>query len=191
MSVRIFVGNLPYSVREEELREHFSAAGSVINVILPTDRETGRQRGFAFIDFNDRTQAEEAIRRFNNQSFKGRSLAVKEALAKEARPQSATAPRSLSPQPTTTEAGSSSDAPPTVGGKPARGFGPDAEPYRRRSKNKGMPRSERAPKGPMREMVTGQFRSGDDDYDDYDDDDELTGEEGMDQSNAEDDEANN
>jgi cold-inducible RNA-binding protein len=71
MAVRLFVGNLPYSATEAELREHFSAVGSVSYISLPTDRETGRPRGFAFIEFNDPAQAQEAIRRFNNQPFKG------------------------------------------------------------------------------------------------------------------------
>src|SRR2546423_251506 len=86
MPVRLFVGNLPYNATEAELREHFSAVGPVSYLSLPTDRETGQPRGFAFIEFNDRAHAEEAIRRFNNQSFKGRPIAVSEARARESRP---------------------------------------------------------------------------------------------------------
>src|SRR5947207_2395437 len=86
MPVRLFVGNLPYDAAEEDIRAHFSAAGNVLNVFVPLDRETGRKRGFAFVEFNDLAQAQEAIRLFSNQSFKGRPLAVNEARAKESRP---------------------------------------------------------------------------------------------------------
>lgn len=79
MAVRLFVGNLPYSITEADLREHFSAVGPVSGVWLPTDRETGRPRGFGFVEFEDRAVAEEAIRRFNNQPLGGRQLAVNEA----------------------------------------------------------------------------------------------------------------
>ena len=86
MSVRLFVGNLPYDATEDEIRAHFAAAGNLASVFIPVDRETGRKRGFAFVEFSDGAQAQEAIRLFNNQPFKGRSLAVNEARAKEAGP---------------------------------------------------------------------------------------------------------
>ena len=85
MPVSLFVGNLPYNATEAELRELFSEVGSLVNVYLPTDRETGKLRGFAFVDFRERTDAEEAIRRFNQQLFKGRPLTVNEARPKEDR----------------------------------------------------------------------------------------------------------
>src|SRR5688572_30872728 len=86
MPVRLFVGNLPYDATEEDIRTHFSTAGNVLNVFVPVDRETGRKRGFAFVEFNDNAAAQEAIRLFNSQPFKGRPLAVNEARAKESRP---------------------------------------------------------------------------------------------------------
>src|SRR5262245_56038904 len=86
MPVRLFVGNLPYDATEEDIRAHFSTAGNVLNVFVPLDRETGRKRGFAFVEFNDATEAQEAIRLFNSQPFRGRPLAVNEARAKESRP---------------------------------------------------------------------------------------------------------
>jgi RNA recognition motif-containing protein len=89
MSVRLFVGNLPYDATEDEIRAHFSPAGNLASVFIPVDRETGRKRGFAFVEFSEGTQAQEAIRLFNNQPFKGRSLAVNEARAKEAGPRPA------------------------------------------------------------------------------------------------------
>src|SRR5947209_5989509 len=155
MAVRLFVGNLPYNTTEAELRDHFSAVGPLTYVHLPTDRESGRPRGFAFVELDDRAQAEEAIRRFNNQLFKGRPIAVNEARAREDRPRpGAPARPSLSrPAPP----GPIMDrAMPASGEKISRDFGPDAAP-RRRTKGKGGPKSERAPKGPMREVVRGRF----------------------------------
>jgi RNA recognition motif-containing protein len=83
MSVRLFVGNLPYDATEEDIRAHFATAGNLTSVFLPVDRETGRKRGFGFVEFSDAAAAQEAIRLFNNQPFKGRALAVNEARAKE------------------------------------------------------------------------------------------------------------
>jgi hypothetical protein len=79
MSVRLFVGNLPYSVTEDDVRNHFAAVGPVVSVKIPVDRETGRSRGFAFVEYADRAVAEEAIRRLHNQPLGGRNLAVNEA----------------------------------------------------------------------------------------------------------------
>src|SRR5262245_36376548 len=85
MPVRLFIGNLPYSATEAELREHLSSVGEPTSVVLPIDRETGRMRGFAFVDYADRAVAEEAIKRFDQQPFKGRGLAVSEARPREER----------------------------------------------------------------------------------------------------------
>jgi len=76
MSVRLFVGNLAYDVTEADLKELFSAVGSAPSVRIPTDRETGKSRGFAFVEFGSPAEAEEAIRRFQQQLFKGRPLVV-------------------------------------------------------------------------------------------------------------------
>jgi RNA recognition motif-containing protein len=86
MSVRLFVGNLPYDVTESELREFFTPIGRPSRVFLPVDRETGKQRGFAFIELASQEEGDEAIRRLNSQSFKGRPIAVKEARERESRP---------------------------------------------------------------------------------------------------------
>src|SRR6478672_7871385 len=86
MSVRLFVGNLPYDATEDEIRQHFSSVGNLSYVSIPLDRETGRKRGFAFVEFANAQQAQEAIRQFNNQPFKGRPLAVNEARARDASP---------------------------------------------------------------------------------------------------------
>jgi RNA recognition motif-containing protein len=86
VGVRLFVGNLDYSVNEMELRQHFSSVGQPAQVALPVDRETGRPRGFAFVEFADRAVAEEVIRQFNGQALKGRPLAISEAREREQRP---------------------------------------------------------------------------------------------------------
>jgi cold-inducible RNA-binding protein len=155
MSVRLFVGNLSFDVTEAELKELFSAAGPPSYVRVPTDRETGKPRGFAFVEFGDRAQAEDAIRRFNQQLFKGRALAVNEARAREeggagARP--APGPRPARPA----EAmGGGEDA--TAPGQPRGTFGPDARPRNRRKREGTGAKEERAPKGPLRERNTGQI----------------------------------
>ena len=162
MPVSLFVGNLPYNATEAELRELFSEVGSLVNVYLPTDRETGKLRGFAFVDFRERTDAEEAIRRFNQQLFKGRPLTVNEARAREERPRTGVPPR-----PPSFNSGNSGFAPsspmnepPPSDAKPARNFGPDA--IRRRS-GKNDQKSARGPKRPMRDVGRSQFFGGEDD----------------------------
>jgi RNA recognition motif-containing protein len=172
MPVRLFVGNLSYDATEAELREHFSAVGSPSYVYLPTDRESGRLRGFAFVEFHDQAQADEAIRRFNNQPFKGRPLAVNEARTRESSPgirKNAPAP------PARTKGAAEPDIAerPSRGGGPSRQFGPDAVPRRSRKHASRRPESERGPKRAIRERLGGQFFGGD--VDDADDDD-LSGE---------------
>ncbi len=84
-SVRLFVGNLPYQATEDDLRAHFAQVGEPTQIVRPLDRETGRARGFAFVEYADRPAAEEAIKRFDGQLFMGRPLAVSEARAREDR----------------------------------------------------------------------------------------------------------
>ena len=86
MAVRLFIGNLPYSASEADLRAHFAAIAEPSHIVMPVDRETGRPRGFAFVEFTDRAVAEEVIRKFDAQPFQGRNLAVSEARAREDRP---------------------------------------------------------------------------------------------------------
>jgi RNA recognition motif-containing protein len=168
MAVRLFVGNLPYDATEAELREHFSAVAPLSYVSLPTDRESGRPRGFAFVEFHDRAQAEEAIRRFNNQPFKGRLLAVNEARARE---DSSGIRKNAPAPPSRTRGAAELDAAerPARGSGPSRNFGPDAAPRRSRKHASRHPKSEYSPKRPIRERLRGQFFSGD--VDDSDDDD--------------------
>ena len=86
MAVRLFIGNLPYGASEADLRAHFAAVAEPSHVVMPVDRETGRPRGFAFVEFTERAVAEEVIRKFDAQPFQGRNLAVSEARAREDRP---------------------------------------------------------------------------------------------------------
>jgi len=86
LAVRLFIGNLPYSASEADLRAHFAAIAEPSHIVMPVDRETGRPRGFAFVEFAERTVAEEVIRKFDAQPFQGRNLAVSEARAREDRP---------------------------------------------------------------------------------------------------------
>lgn len=87
------MGNLSYDVTREELIEAFSAAGSVVDVKVPTDRETGRPRGFAFVEFQDDEAAERSISLLNGKPIKGRPVRVNQAEDRPPRPGGAFAPR--------------------------------------------------------------------------------------------------
>ena len=78
----IYVGNLAFSVTEDELRKEFEAFGQVDSVNIIVDRETGRSRGFAFVEMADQQQAQEAIEKLNLQPINGRSVTVNEARPK-------------------------------------------------------------------------------------------------------------
>jgi RNA recognition motif-containing protein len=81
----IYVGNLPFTASDSEVRDAFAAYGNVINVSLPTDRETGRPRGFGFVEMDD-ADAEKAISGLDGADFGGRSLRVNEARSRDDRP---------------------------------------------------------------------------------------------------------
>ena len=81
---RIYVGNLPFSATEDEVREMFSQYGSVESVDLIMDRETGRPRGFGFVEM-DEEAAEEAIKALDNKELGGRELKVNLARPRESR----------------------------------------------------------------------------------------------------------
>ncbi|MFO7322198.1 MAG: RNA-binding protein [Chloroflexota bacterium] len=86
MTKRLYVGNLPYSATEAQIRQLFSQAGKITGVTLITDRETGRSKGFGFVEMSTDDEAQEAIRRFNGYSMNNRSLTVNEARPREERP---------------------------------------------------------------------------------------------------------
>ena len=85
MSKKIYVGNLPFSATEDSVRELFAAHGTVESVNLISDRETGRPRGFGFVEMDDEG-ADAAIAALNQKEFDGRSLNVNEARPREERP---------------------------------------------------------------------------------------------------------
>jgi RNA recognition motif-containing protein len=75
----IYVGNIPFNAREDELEELFAEHGTVTSVKVITDRETGRPRGFAFVEMEDDAAADNAIRSLDGRDFGGRPLRVNEA----------------------------------------------------------------------------------------------------------------
>lgn len=85
MSKSLYVGNLPWSATEADVRDLFSAHGEVLSVKLITDRETGRARGFGFVEMEN-SAASAAVEALDNYSFGGRNLKVNEARPREERP---------------------------------------------------------------------------------------------------------
>ena len=86
MSNKMYVGNLPFSAGEDELRDAFGQFGPVAEVSLVMDRETGRPRGFAFVSMETKEGMEAAIRGLDGKDFGGRNLTVNEARPREERP---------------------------------------------------------------------------------------------------------
>ncbi len=78
----IYVGNLPFSATEETLRQEFSAYGTVERASIITDRETGRSRGFGFVEMSDDGEAQAAIAALNGKEWEGRALTVNVAKPK-------------------------------------------------------------------------------------------------------------
>lgn len=155
MPVRLFLGNLPYSATETDLRAHVAAVAPPLSVVLPMDRETGRPRGFAFVDYPDIATATEVIRTLNGQPFMGRALSVSEARPREER----------GPRPPM-GMGAPMGAP--LGG-PFRSSGPGGDPAVRRERNFGPPappkgrrssaakgRADGGPKGPIKVRGSGR-----------------------------------
>ena len=83
--MNIYVGNLSYSMSEEELRDAFSAYGEVASVKVLVDRETGRSRGFGFVEMPNQSEAEAAIAQLNGKDVGGRALRINEARPREQR----------------------------------------------------------------------------------------------------------
>lgn len=84
--MKLYVGNLSFDTSESRLRELFSAHGNVTSATLVMDRETGRPRGFGFVEFANDSEAQAAMAAMNGQNVDGRDLTVNEARAREARP---------------------------------------------------------------------------------------------------------
>ena len=189
MAVRLFIGNLPYSATEADLRAHFASVAEPSHVVMPVDRETGRPRGFAFVEFADRPVADEVIKRFDQQPFQGRNLAVSEARAREDRPPGAPRPGGFSgprpgsggfggprpggfsgggfggPRPGGFGGGGGFGGPRPGGGPGGRdrsaNFGPPAPPKRLRGAKKGS-QQEHKPRGPIKERSGGRIYAVDD-----------------------------
>ncbi len=86
MGNKLYVGNLPYTVRDEDLQQAFGAFGSVNSAKVMMERDTGRSKGFGFVEMGSDAEAQAAIEGMNGQSLGGRSLVVNEARPMEARP---------------------------------------------------------------------------------------------------------
>jgi cold-inducible RNA-binding protein len=167
LAVRLFVGNLSYATTEADLRAYFGSVAPPSQVVLPVDRETGRPRGFAFVEFGERAHAEQAIQRFNGQVFNGRPLAVSEARAREDRgpggprpggPGGFSGPRPGGfggPRPGGFSGGPRPFDPAAPQPPRNRNFGPDAKPQRGPNAKAKKKEAER-PRGPIPMKTTGR-----------------------------------
>ena len=193
MAVRLFVGNMPYGATEADLRSHFATVGNPSHIVIPVDRETGRPRGFAFVEFLDRGLAEQAITRFNQQPFMGRSLSVSEARPREERPGGFSGgPRPgggfSGPRPAGPGGGFGGPRPGGPGGFSSGGAGSSQAPAGNRnfgppkkkggSNDKHWEAKDRGPKGPIKERYPGRLGGlyddpGDDVADEVDDFDDV------------------
>ncbi|PIQ72689.1 RNA-binding protein [Candidatus Roizmanbacteria bacterium CG_4_10_14_0_2_um_filter_36_35] len=79
MSKKLYVGNLLYEVTDEDLKTHFSTAGTVVSATVIRFRDTGRSKGFGFVEMTTEEEAKKAIDSLNGQDYKGRKLVVSEA----------------------------------------------------------------------------------------------------------------
>ena len=171
MSNRLFVGNLPYDATEDEIRDHFAQAGSVGRVFVPLDRDTGRPRGFAFVEFEDPAHASGAIQLLHEQPFKDRPLVVNAARPNEARPAGGSRPPMGGGRPPSAPRG----APPGGASGPGEGkeerkparFASPSKPRRRGGKRGGWEEGPR--KEPIPEKRRSQMLGG---YDDVEEDEE-------------------
>ena len=84
MGNKLYVGNLAYSVRDENLQQRFAEFGTVTSAKVMMDRETGRSKGFGFVEMGSPAEAQASIRGLNGQSLDGRAIVVNEARPKEA-----------------------------------------------------------------------------------------------------------
>ena len=85
MGNKLYIGNLSFNVSEDQLTDHFSAFGNVTSCKIITDRDTGRSKGFAFVEMSTGEEASEAISQLDGQEFEGRNLRVNEAKPQEKR----------------------------------------------------------------------------------------------------------
>ena len=174
MPSRVFVGNLPYEATEEEIREHFSIIAPVSRVFLPLDRDTGRPRGFAFVEFAEAEHATAAIENLHQKPFMDRPLIVNEARPSETRPSSGGQPVGP-PRGMPAPPGPQSRERTTLGGS-SEGLssrGASSSPSRGRRRGKRSSWEEGPKKEPIAEKVRGQMFAGQDDVDEEEDDIEF------------------
>ena len=79
MSKKLYVGNLDYAITQDQLREHFAKAGTVVDAVIITDRDSGRGKGFGFVEMSTDEEAKKAIEMFNEKDLNGRNIVVNEA----------------------------------------------------------------------------------------------------------------
>ena len=84
--MNVYVGNLPYNTSSDDLREMFEAFGEVTSANVISDRDSGRSKGFGFVEMSDDAQAQEAIEKLNGTEMDGRTVTVNEARPREDRP---------------------------------------------------------------------------------------------------------
>ncbi len=83
MSKKLFVGSLPWAVNDEALKEAFESYGNVVSAKVVTDRQTGRSRGFGFVEMESDSEASAAIEALNGSDLNGRNIVVNEAKPKD------------------------------------------------------------------------------------------------------------
>lgn len=93
MSMNIYIGNLPYGSSEDDLRQAFGRFGEVTSAVVITDKQSGRSKGFGFVEMSDEGAAQEAIDAMNGQDFQGRTVKVNQARPKTSHSNSDTAER--------------------------------------------------------------------------------------------------
>ncbi len=85
MGIKLYVGNLSYNVQSSDLTEFFEQFGAVTSAKVIMDRETGRSKGFAFVEMDDKSEGENAITKGNGVDFQGRNIKITEALPQESK----------------------------------------------------------------------------------------------------------
>lgn len=83
MNNKLFVGNISFKMSEDDLKDLFSQSGTVLSVAIPTDRDTGRKRGFAFVEMENQDEAQAAIDTFNGKTVDGREIVVNASRPRE------------------------------------------------------------------------------------------------------------
>lgn len=86
MAVKLYVGNLPYSTADADLTQLFAEYGTVVSASVISDRETGRSKGFGFVEIEEEDKAKAAVEALNGKDFGGRNIVVNEARPREERP---------------------------------------------------------------------------------------------------------